>query len=66
MIKVFGIMFIDSINTLKTGILLTTIRFSNLVVCNNHEIPIKIKKIRKKDFNICDKKYISIFLIILL
>ena len=49
---VLGIMFIESKKTLKTGILFTTIKFNNLVVCNNHDIPIHIKNIRKKDFKI--------------
>ena len=63
LIIMFGIMFIESIKTLKIGILFTTIKFNNLVVCNNQDIPIKIKNIRKKDFNICFNKYISIFFI---
>ena len=62
---VLGIIFIDRIKTLKIGILLITIRFNNLVVCNNHDIPINIKKNSKKDFNICFNKYISIFFIVL-
>tara|TARA_B100000686_G_C16510137_1_gene821674 strand:+ start:289 stop:576 length:288 start_codon:yes stop_codon:yes gene_type:complete len=62
---VFGIIFIDRTKTLKIGILLTTIRLNNLVVCNNQDIPINIKKNSKKDFKICFNKYISIFFIIL-
>ena len=60
-----GKILIDRIKTLKTGILFTTIKFNNLVVCNNQDIPINIKKNKKKDFNMCFNKYISIFFIIL-
>ena len=60
---IFGIMLIERRNTFSMAILWSVTRFNNLLACNNQEIPIKIKNIRKKDFNNCVYRYISNFFI---